>query len=274
MAHSGFVIIPREDFDRIWQQLVPTHKTVFLQCIIRANYRDREWWDGKEYVTIKRGQFVTSLRTLALCCGRDINKAKARAALNNLKRMGEIHTEDRGGYTLVTLVNYERYASLSLYINTPDNTPINTPDDKAVTAEHPDGNTPVTTRESIKALKHKGNNENLYRWVRELVRRWNGEIASHYPEVSPVKLKSGNPPLGNARMRHLQQRFDEQDFVANLDRIFEKVRGSPGLTTRTKDWPWVVSFDFLIANDGNYMKILEGKYEQHSEPDPYAELEY
>ena len=116
MAHSGFIIVPREDFDRIWQQLIPAHKVVLLQCILSANYRDREWWDGKETVTVKRGQFATSYRGLAVCCGRAVSVLNVRTALANLRKMGEIRTENRKRYTLVTVVNYERYADLGLYV--------------------------------------------------------------------------------------------------------------------------------------------------------------
>jgi hypothetical protein len=105
-------------------------------------------------------------------------------------------------------------------------------------------------------------NTPLWKWVRQLVTRWNTEIASRYSQVAPVRLRTNGPPLATARIRHLRQRFEERDFTANIDRIFEKIHRSPGLTTRTPSWDWVISFDFLIANDSNYMKILEGKYER------------
>jgi hypothetical protein len=88
----------------------------------------------------------------------------------------------------------------------------------------------------------------------KLMRLWN-ELTVKYPVLAKV-LK-----ISPERRRHLKQRFINKDFMLKFEEVLKKIPKSKFLLGEN-DRKWVVSFDWLIANDTNYLKILEGKYEE------------
>ena len=83
----------------------------------------------------------------------------------------------------------------------------------------------------------------------EAVDTWNF-FADHYKLPKIIKLT-------DVRKRKLQKRLADPDF--NLEKILRQVEKSDFLLGRTKE-NWLVNFDFIIHNDSNYVKIMEGKY--------------
>lgn len=87
------------------------------------------------------------------------------------------------------------------------------------------------------------------------ITRWN-EFCDQYPLISKVKSISGT------RRKHLKQRFSEKEF--DIVPILEALKEQPFLldgNPNSKDHKnWRVSFDWLISNDTNYLKVLERKY--------------
>jgi len=63
--------------------------------------------------------------------------------------------------------------------------------------------------------------------------------------------------LGDSRKKKLLTRQQEEFF--NLNNIFAKIKTSDFLLGRSSDWK--VSFDWLIENETNYIKVIEGNYE-------------
>ena len=77
-------------------------------------------------------------------------------------------------------------------------------------------------------------------------------ICKSYPEVIAI---------GSARKRHLQARWKQFDYdVARFEEAFKKLEGSE-FCKGNNDHGWKASFDWLIKNDGNMIKVLEGKYD-------------
>ena len=81
----------------------PYVKGLFIHLILKANYKDLKF-KGK---LIKRGQLVTSIHSLATELGYCDTTVKQ--CLNKLKSTGEIKTKGTNRYTLITVVNYDRY---------------------------------------------------------------------------------------------------------------------------------------------------------------------
>ena len=63
---------------------------LFLHCLIRANWKDGSW-RGIKY---KRGQFITSLRTLSKETGLSIQNV--RTAIKHLELTGELTSLQQG----------------------------------------------------------------------------------------------------------------------------------------------------------------------------------
>jgi len=81
---------------------------------------------------------------------------------------------------------------------------------------------------------------------------WNN-LCKEYPMLP--KCRSITP----GRRTHLKKRFTNKDFVKNITAAIQGIPKSDFLIGKN-DRDWKIDFDFLIKNDENYTKILEGKY--------------
>jgi len=90
---------------------------------------------------------------------------------------------------------------------------------------------------------------------------WNELVKSH-PILSSVSKISPD------RRRSLKARYSNKHFRENWEKVIESIPKYPFLLGKN-DWKWKISFDWLIANDTNYLKILEGKY-SNKQYDPFA----
>lgn len=99
---NGYIKIHRKLTQWGWYQ---DHvvKDLFLHLILTANFKEQEWM-GR---TIRPGQVVTSYAHLARDLGFTVKQI--RTALDKLKRTGEVASEATNRYTVVTLVNWEKY---------------------------------------------------------------------------------------------------------------------------------------------------------------------
>lgn len=90
----------------------------------------------------------------------------------------------------------------------------------------------------------------------EAVAYWNNFVKK-YPALTAV-IK-----VSDERRKHLKQRFSVAHFRDNYKRVVDRIEKSKFLLGFT-DKKWKVGFDFIIQNDTNYVKILEGKYDDEA----------
>lgn len=76
---------------------------VFIHILLKANFADG-FYSGSR---IHRGQYAFSQRTLAKDVG--MTHSEVRTALEHLVETGEISVEAFPRYTLITVLNYEKY---------------------------------------------------------------------------------------------------------------------------------------------------------------------
>lgn len=100
LQDQGFVIVPRELMQNAWYGHSPTIH-LYLHCLLRANYVDSEW----RGITIKRGQFVTSLHSLSQETGLTVKQL--RSALDRLKRANYVASKATNKYRVITVLNYD-----------------------------------------------------------------------------------------------------------------------------------------------------------------------
>lgn len=70
--------------------------------------------------------------------------------------------------------------------------------------------------------------------------------------------------LTNARTLHLNTRIKEKEFTENFELICKKVKDSDflmGKNPSQKHKNWKATFDWIIKNEDNYTKVLEGNYD-------------
>jgi hypothetical protein len=84
---------------------------------------------------------------------------------------------------------------------------------------------------------------------------WNA-FCLKYPKLSKIEAMTGT------RRNHLKARFT-QDTFKDFPKILEAIERQPGLINGfggDKHKNWHISFDWLIGNDTNHVKVLENKY--------------
>ena len=85
-----------------WYQDANTAR-VFIHCLIMANWKAGRF-RGTE---VPRGSFVTSLPSL--CEDLNLTTQNVRTAINHLKSTGEITIKSTNKFSIVSIVNWEKY---------------------------------------------------------------------------------------------------------------------------------------------------------------------
>ena len=78
-------------------------KCLFIHLLLKANYEDTKW----QGIEIKRGQFITSLNNLSI--QTNISIRSLRTSLERLKSTSEVAYKTTSKYTIITVLNYNRY---------------------------------------------------------------------------------------------------------------------------------------------------------------------
>lgn len=80
---------------------------LWVWCLLRANYKDREVVHAGQVVKLERGQFITG-RFMAI---KELNLSvkKYRTRIELLEKMGQISLKTANKYTIITVVNYDYY---------------------------------------------------------------------------------------------------------------------------------------------------------------------
>ena len=76
---------------------------LFIHLLLLANWEDKEW----KGISIKRGQVITSINKLAN--QMQLTTQQTRTSLNKLILTNEITKYATKQYTIITIVNYEKY---------------------------------------------------------------------------------------------------------------------------------------------------------------------
>lgn len=103
----------------------------------------------------------------------------------------------------------------------------------------------------------KGNGDGLYvDFEKSTLTLWNSFCDKH-PSLSKVQSIPGT------RKSHLKKRFEQATFRA-FETVLASIEEQPFLLNGNPDSKdhknWKVSFDWLICNDTNHVKVLEKKY--------------
>lgn len=97
--NTGFVIEPRAILTNEWYT-DPLTMHLLRHCRLRANFENTKW----RGIEIKRGQFVTSLKTLSTETGMSV--MQVRTALEKLEKTGYITNNATNKSRIITVVFY------------------------------------------------------------------------------------------------------------------------------------------------------------------------
>lgn len=86
-------------------------------------------------------------------------------------------------------------------------------------------------------------------------------IVNNYNTI--CKSLSKIEKLSDTRKTKIKVRFNQVGGYEGFEKLFNLVQSSPFLIGENKN-NWKASFDWLIENDTNYLKVIEGKYSSTS----------
>ena len=106
----GFIVLWRKTLDSWMWTLPAAYRVLAIHCVLRANWKDKSWWNGTETILIKRGSFYTSRHTLAKELG--LTESCIERGLKALKSNTFLDSRSDSKGRLITIVNYERYQNI------------------------------------------------------------------------------------------------------------------------------------------------------------------
>lgn len=194
---AGYIKIHRKLLDWGWYSDPNTFR-VFMHLLLTASYEDNEFRGHK----IKAGQVVCGRKQLAADLG--ISEQSVRTALNHLISTSEITIETTNKFSVVTLVNWEKYQLCEGQANQQANQQRN---------QQSTNNQPTTNHtQEIKKVRNK---EDIYRDVPD-------ELKEAFMEWADMRAKIKKPITSKATVTRalntlykLSKRTDVQIQIIN-----------------------------------------------------------
>ena len=205
---------------------------LMIYILLKTNFTDKKW----QGINIKAGSFVTSLGKLSNATG--ISKQKLRTCLDKLELTQEIKVTTTTKYTMIVVLNWKSY-------QIKDGEPTHQPEHQITYDQQTNNIRSTTTKKGKKEENDKEYSFNAKTW-------WNSFASK--AGTKPVRSVNGSR-LQKVKARSLDKHQDEaKDQLLNLARfVFEG------------DSQWM-DFDWIIKNDVNFTKLLEGKYRKQDAP--------
>lgn len=248
-------------------------KSVFIHLLLTANIEDKVYHG----VLVRRGETITSYRSLSTSL--KLSERQARTAIKHLKSTGEITSKICNKFSLITIVNYEKYQDSTKTTNNYEvfkkqgdkQCDKQTPENRQELCQSTDKQSAgeVTTPKEYKETKKKEcveaaamPGEDCDRKTRgcqdlEECERDKDRIMEAWNALGLQQLSSIN--LKTDRGKKLQQRVDEYGIEAVLQAIeniqkseFLKGRGAKG---------WEITFEWFVDPD-HFIRVLENNYEK------------
>lgn len=107
---TGYLKLHRELYHKpIWKQSTPEQKVVLMTLLAMAWFKPNEWeWKGKKFKTVP-GQFITSLDSIVIDCGKGISIQNVRSSLKRFEKLEFLTNESTKTGRLITIANWSVY---------------------------------------------------------------------------------------------------------------------------------------------------------------------
>ena len=261
----------------------PKYAHLWVHLLLEANHKPQEvMWNGKT-IMLKPGQFITGRKILALNSG--IDESSIQRILHCFKNAHQIEQQTTNQNRLITILKWKQYQGNEQQNEQPVNNGRTTDEQQneqrknsqEVSSKRQIGNQQVISEQqneqqmnnkTTKRVKKESNIKkeiNKNKKEEDLVKKhspfdsfkddilsfWN-TFVSKYPALPKLISIAGD------RKHKLKLRYSDTIFREKWKEIFLEIEKSDFL--QGKNGKWRCTFDFIIANDRNYLKILEGNY--------------
>lgn len=229
---------------------------LFFHLIMTASHKDKPWKD----IVVRRGQRIASYDSLAE--ELQLSQRQVRTALEHLKSTGEVTSKVTSKYSIITVVNYDKYQAKYAEIDEADDKQATSKTTSDLTSKRQASDKQATT--STDSTDREDSTEGI---------RESGTCPSpapsdpvQYSEV--VTLYNSNcqglpkvKALTELRRRAIRARWNanKDGALEHFGELFRKA-GKSDFLNGINDRAWIADFDWLMKEQ-NAVKVLEGKYD-------------
>lgn len=247
--NTGFILIHRKLLGWEWYSDINT-KVLFLHLLLKANHKPQKW----QGIEVLRGQVVTGRKVLAKETG--LSEQQVRTCLDRLKSTNEITIKSTSRYSIITLNNYNQYQGGQPTKQPTDNQQSTTNNNDNNVKNNPSISPLEKTSKSGRAGEEKifkdykpVTQDDFFKYpVDEFFNKYN-EICKKLPKMTSKTI---------TRQKKVIERLRENPELNYWGKVFSKANDV------CLNSGWKPSFDWLVENDTNYIKVIEGTYETNS----------
>ena len=240
----------------------PNTLALWVHLLLGANWKDGEWHDEE----VRRGQMITSISKLAAVTG--LSAKQVRTCLDRLVRGGEIVKEGASQWTKITICKYDSYQC-------DDNDEGQTKGKPSASEGQAEGKQRATIEEGKKERREEDKKEKEGDTdvspkketpdFSVVLTMWNDSAKRSVPKVRM---------LSPARKEKVKLRVKEMggwdEAMKVLPLCFQKLNDSDFCNGATGKW--TATFDWFFENEKNWMKVLEGNYDNRKEKTQLEQL--
>lgn len=241
---EGWVKLNRNFLD--WELFtIPNAFHLFVYLLMKANVED----STIRGIEVPRGSLLTTVKKISADTG--ISDGKIRACLQRLLKLNYVNNQTTNKFSIITVCNFDTYqcdVNSDLFVDEKQ-TELNQQTIKK--------NAPAPLKKNYLnniSLSNESVSENSderidFAFISDL---WNSICGSLFGKVS----KLSNSRKSKIKVRITEITKDGSDYKEVFSRIFTKMTQSPFFQEK-----WHPTFDWIIENDKNYIKVLEGNYD-------------
>jgi len=232
----GWVKIHRKITEWEWYNNIST-RLIFLDLLFNVNYESKMW----QGIEIKRGQLVTSISKLAT--NNLLSNQQTRSALNNLQTTNEITIKTTNKYSLVTLVNFDKYQELDTSVTSKTTSKITNEQQTINKQSNKQSTSKVTTTKEYKNIRNKEYSNRVADKSAELeiMEHWSLIVAKWFAFYK--SQTNSKPTFAGADSKNLKEvvkklkkvtidagfNWEEPTALKVVDRFFENVKNDTWL---------------------------------------------
>jgi len=256
---DGWVKFHKVLFEKdAWKKSTPEQKVVLITTLLMTNHTCKEWlWEGSTY-RAEPGQFVATLNAIKHECGLGVSIQNVRSAMRKLEKVGFLTSRATKYNHLVTLTNWAEYQAEPEEVTNRSTSNQQTPNRGATDPQQlpkNDKNDKNDKNKSIGGLVEKistpqPSEKNIdYNSIVDLYH----EKCPSLPKI--IRMTKTRREKVNSRFQEMGKDFDK------MAALFQKIESTPFLKGENKR-NWVANFDWVFANEQNWVKVLEGNYDE------------
>jgi hypothetical protein len=199
----------------------------WIDLLLLSNHDEEKVAIGNRVILIPRGALLTSVKKLA--ARWRWSRHKVDDFLNALKQDTMLDTKKDTYFTVISVLNYDLYQK----------------------PQHQKGLKKDIKKDinGTQTNKEKEETKEEPKPYQAFLSAWNSTTA--LPAIQH---------FSNSRQEKFRQRMKESVFAERWPEIIEKLSRS-AFCAGKGDRGWRVNVDWLLGNDTNYVKVLEGKYD-------------